>query len=78
MNKEEVMLLTKDIVFIIGIIIIVCSINTVYIFSVISFDMIGIRFCIISLFILAINLLAKNKLSFLITNLLNNVIKINK
>ena len=59
MNKEEVMLLTKDIVFIIGIIITVCSINTVYIFSVISFDMIGIRFCIISLFVLAINLLAK-------------------
>lgn len=78
MNKEEVMLLTKDIVFIIGIIITVCSINTVYIFSVISFDIIGIRFYIVSLFIIAINLLAKNKLSFLITNLLNNVIKINK
>ena len=78
MNKEEVMLLTKDIVFIIGIIITVCSINTVYIFSVISFDMIGIRFYIVSLFIIAINLLAKNKLSFLITNLINNVIKINK
>lgn len=78
MNKEEVMLLTKDIVFIIGIIITVCSINTVYIFSVISFDMTEIRFYIVSLFITAINLLAKNKLSFLITNLLNNVIKINK